>query len=1737
MIHSKLEEMADREPDRIALRTPQATLTFHALAGKVAGAVARVAGRVSPGSGQPVALWLDDPLEGLAFMIGLAQLQLPVIPLDPAWTYERKREVLARTTPAWVFTDQDPATLPPLPAGTAVVAAAGLPDGLPGPAAVPGGTGSGGCWLFAGCGDTGSWVGEGAFARYLQGRVPGWAPEAGAVVGLAAPVAVADWVRIVLPALNAGNAVRIWDAGEPRAVAGVTHAYLTGRDWADLMESDQGPFGSVRAVLSFTDARVPEKIWGLPAIRQQFPGLSGMVRLFGLPESGFANAGCRVPLDAAPDDRTLLGTPLRPGSVHLLNKKQKPVPAEMAGDLYLPVEGLAAPAGQTGAQNLLNTGMKARFTDTGSLELLKENPASVWLDGIALPVAALEAALRRHPGVRDACLPATADRRARAAITLFIETTHAWADLPALLAAQLGEGLAANFQGVALPAFPRLPEGQIDEPALAALSYLERRLIDQVARRVSAVREIDGFVTLVKPAAVAPTGGATAPTIPAARRPTGNGPAEYHAGSVIRRDDDPHTLAEGLLKTVERFPGKAIRYVSAAGTGCITYSQLLAQSLASLAGLRAAGLGAGDRVIIQVRDLPGFLPVFWACQLGGISPLALAVPAVYQQGHSPADRLLHAWQVMEKPVILACPAAEAGLAGAGDSFPMPGRRVVGVAALGASDPAGVALAPGGPASTAFFLLTSGSTGNPKCIQITQQGALAHLLALRQAHGYGDTDVVVNVLPIDHITPLLLLHVRAVVLGADQVHVHTDHFVNNPLVWLDTLEQYKGTHTFSPNFAYQLVTDALAGTPPGRRDLSSVRQLVNGGELISYPVARNFLAAVLPFGVPASAFRPAYGMTELAGAVTLSGPFDPACNLHFLRRDLPDGDWCGSGPDDPEAAVFFEVGEPLPGTSVRITDAQNQLLPKGRTGRIQFRGEVVTPGYLNDAVATRDAFTLDGWFTTGDLGFLAGGRLTVTGREKDLIIIRGVNYHCHELEEAVGKVPGVQASYAAAVAATDAAGVEGVALFFSPKAGAWNNRDQIAGEIRTRVAVGFGITPAAVVPLPAPEFPKTESGKINRQHLRTRLAQGDFAGWLNAPDPAGDPGEQAHLVIFYTAPQAAPDWGDLAAWVTRTPHLADRVYLQKLPSIPRTPAGGVDYEYLHAQPYRAGRLTAPDQPAGAGERRLMDIWREVLQVESVKVHDHFFARGGDSLKATQVISRIYQEWRVKLELGQLFAHPTVQSLAGLLGQSGAGEAALSPVAAAALSPVAPAAHYPLSRTQKQLWILAQTEKEHIAYQMPVAVAIRQALDVDAFTRAFKALVARHESLRTYFVTREGEPRQCVHAPGAYDFAVPCDDLRGLPDRWQQARQAARADALLPFDLQAGPPLRARLLCLGPAEFVFLFTMHHIISDGWSMKVLLREVLALYAAFGEQRANPLEPLRIQYKDYVAWQASRLAASSMQEHRQYWHRQLGSPVTPLALPFDFTPCDACGYEGSRSVHWIGEELTAQLNAWNQQRGVTLFMTLTALLKVLLYRHTGQDDILVGSPVAGRDHPDLEGQIGLYLNNLVLRDQIHEAAPFSQWVEGVKQTILEAYQHREYPYDALVEELDARPAGGRNPFYDVMLVMDVETQDEEAFARTPGFENAEVLEVEYPVSKLDLTFFFKAGSTIRMEVEYRTALFRPETVDCLAADFVRLTGYAMQHPDNSLKALRDALKSVDEIAEQQHFAHLLLRQVEEDF
>ena len=672
---------------------------------------------------------------------------------------------------------------------------------------------------------------------------------------------------------------------------------------------------------------------------------------------------------------------------------------------------------------------------------------------------------------------------------------------------QVERALAGAARVVAVSDLPRLPDGAVDTEALRALPPVDQKAAEHWQRRLAAVPGVrDAEVRLEDIPAELERRHLGTPRANSPRTPENTAetrPSTVPALSEGRTLPEPSVpdWASALTRAAEQPHGEIVHVRPDGSETRTSYADLITEASRVLSGLRGAGLRPGDQVILQCDDTEDFVAVLWGCILGGFVAVPLTVPGSYSTGSAALSKLDGIWRMLGRPLIAASPGNAAGIRELAAREQWPDLHLATADELRAG-PEDRDWYEAAPDDLLLLLMTSGSTGLPKAVRQSHRAVLTRSAATEAMNGLGADDVSLNWIPLDHVTGVVMFHLRDVYLGCRQVHAQTNWILEDPLRWPDLLDRHRVTVTWAPNFAFGLLADHADRFTGRDWDLSPVQLVMNAGEVVVASAARRFLHALRPFGLPQHVMHPGWGMSETCSVVT--------------DFELP-----GEAPDCDES--FVSCGLPYPGFSMRIVDDQERLLVEGEAGRLQVRGTSVTSGYHDNAKANAESFTDDGWFDTGDLAFLRDGELFITGRAKDVIIVNGVNHYSHEIEACVEELPSVGRSFTAACAVRSdpAASTDELALFVHLAEG----QDPAAAlrEIGGKVTREIGVSPAFLIPVAPEDIPKTEIGKIQRTKLRKSFEAGEFDAAVR----------ESQLLLGTAA--TVPDWFLRPVWQRAESH--------------------------------------------------------------------------------------------------------------------------------------------------------------------------------------------------------------------------------------------------------------------------------------------------------------------------------------------------------------------------------------------------------------------------------------------------------------------------------------------------------------------------------------------------------------------------------------------------------------------------
>ncbi|MBN3958469.1 non-ribosomal peptide synthetase [Nostoc sp. NMS8] len=1005
---------------------------------------------------------------------------------------------------------------------------------------------------------------------------------------------------------------------------------------------------------------------------------------------------------------------------------------------------------------------------------------------------------------------------------------------------------------------------------------------------------------------------------------------------------------------------------------------------------------------------------------------------------------------------------------------------------------------------AFLQYTSGSTGTPKGVMISHGNLLHNADTTYQFMEHSPESKFVTWLPMYHDMGLIGGILQPLYGGFPCIIMPPTSFLQRPYRWLQAISHYKGTTSGGPNFAYELCTQKITPEQKETLDLSSWSVAFNGAEPIRDDTLERFAAAFADCGFRKEAFYPCYGMAEttlmVSGVQKATSPIIKTVQKSALesnrvvelgtgeREDLHEDSDPNQilKPSEVEALKEFSSQSSIPSPQYPVPSPVYHFVSCGRVipqlevaianpetlssckpdeiGEIWVSGPSVGQGYWNrdrETAETFHAYLSDSgigpFLRTGDLGFLQNNELFITGRAKDLIIIRGRNLYPQDIELTAERSHPSLNSGANAAFTVEVDNEERLVIVQELKFRAKPNLAEVISAIRQAVTEEHEVQVYAVVLIKPGSIPKTSSGKIQRRATRAQF-------------------QNSELNIIVSN-------------------------ILKISKIVREET----------------RLQRSELLAlSSGERqRLLEIYlieqeARVLAIapDDISSDEPLSALGLDSLKVFELKNRVEVDLEVEVSVVDFFEGMSTRSLATKI---------LAQLTTDPVPSISFTKHeknpsiQPLSFGQQGLWFINQLTPDSPTYNIPLVISFKGCLNLAILQNSLNEIIRRHEVLRTSFTVIDGQPAQVINQAVPLTLAI--EDLCSLSDsdRPQEAQRLATEFAQQPFDLSAQSLLRAKILQLSEKNYHLMITLHHIIADGWSIGILIKELAVLYEAFSTAELPALPELPIQYQDFVNWQRKWLDFERIQSLLTYWKQKLQGELPILNLPTDRPRrsfvSDYQTFKGAQEKLVLSQTLTKELKNLSRHSGVTLFMTLLTAFKTLLYRYTGQTDILVGSPIANRNRAEVDSLIGFFVNVLVLRTELSGDLSFQELLTRVKSTALEAYIHQDLPFEKLVEEIQPNRDLSYNPLFQVMFVL------QNVSISNPRLSDISVTceEGYNGTSKFDLTLFMEDDEQgLVATCEYNTDLFNADTITRMLLHFQTLLESIVSNPEQRISDLQ---------------------------
>ncbi|MDH4082244.1 MAG: amino acid adenylation domain-containing protein [Nitrospira sp.] len=1097
----------------------------------------------------------------------------------------------------------------------------------------------------------------------------------------------------------------------------------------------------------------------------------------------------------------------------------------------------------------------------------------------------------------------------------------------------------------------------------------------------------------------------------------------------------------------------------------VTFGQL-ERRVYSLAIHLAREAPSGTRALLLYPQGLDVVYAFWACACAGLVPVPTPTPDLVRQKHSlPRLRSI----IDDAQALLALTTSDIKAQASELSI---AKEISQIKWVATDHPYEQAHSDELPRSTntalAYLQYTSGSTATPRGVMISHGNVISHCRALSLVGEVSDSSRSLCWLPYFHDYGLLHGIIAPFYTGNPAYLMSPVTFLRRPLRWLEAVARFGITHSGGPNFSYEACLRAVRQQEGWQADLSKWVVASCGAEPIHPDTVERFIDTFGPYGFRRTTFAPGYGLAEATLSVTVKRAGTEPSFLHVDADALADSIVKESPRSERGTRTLVGCGVPLEETHVRIVNPTTRReCPPCVVGEVWLAGSGIAAGYWEKPEESEAVFkaTLAGsnegpYLRTGDLGFIHRGELFLTGRLKDLIIVRGRNYYPHDLEWTAQQAHfGLRRGSGAAFSIEGKTGELVVLVHEIDRQVSESDLPDVMNCIRRALADEYGLELHSMVLIKSGTIPRTSSGKIQRSACR-----------------------------------AALESSQLAVVAASTLDLAD-----------------AEPDELRSEP-----------PQTTIEKKLADIWQEVLAGPAPHRHANFFALGGNSLLAAQVVARILDAFHVEFPLSVLFEFPTLSTLAARIGEPNTSPAdADQPEDRSGYAsgdgrtriPVVPLpsaftreGRIPLSPSQQRLRFLEQVHPGSAINHISMAVRIRGSVNPDVLERSVQEIIRRHEILRTRFGSEKGEGFAAISPEGCFTLAE--HDFKTLSRTEQEieVRQFLRTEASRPFDLGQGPLFRVALLALDQDLHVLGLTFHRLVADGWSLRLFCKELALLMEAGGNAQEARLSTPYIQYTNYVNWHRTRLDRGLREVDREYWIKQLRDVPPPAELPADRPRPRVRAFEGAAHSRSLSPSLTNLLSLFCRQQSVTRFMVLYAVFVTWLQRYTHESDVVTGSIVSARRRKELEDVMGYCVNTVALRSELSDGLTVHELLEQIRRVVVEAYDHQDLPFEEVIEALSLQRGHQLFPLFNVMIV------GEDDPLSTFSVSDLEVTHLpwEPTASEFDLVLMVvNKVQGLELAVLYDRMLFDESTIILMLGQIEMLLEQFIEKPDSPLDTL----------------------------
>jgi len=981
-----------------------------------------------------------------------------------------------------------------------------------------------------------------------------------------------------------------------------------------------------------------------------------------------------------------------------------------------------------------------------------------------------------------------------------------------------------------------------------------------------------------------------------------------------------------------------------------------------------------------------------------------------------------------------------------------------------------------PDDVTLLQYTSGSTARPKGVMVSHRNLLYNQHMIQQSFEQTDESIIVGWLPLYHDMGLIGNVIQPLYAGARCVLMSPAALLQNPYRWLQAISRYRATTSGGPNFAYDLCVRKISSELRKTLDLSSWEVAFNGAEPVRADTLERFADAFGPSGFRKEAFRPCYGLAEatlLVSASKRSRTLIKAFRTEALARNRA----VEASADDGNARRLVSCGNGPPNQQIAIVHPEHLTeCSQGEIGEIWVSGPSISQGYWNCQSETEQTFqdavlsSVAGPFLrTGDLGFFYDGELIVTGRIKDLIIIRGLKYYPQDIEITVEKCHPALRQGGGAAFSIEVEGEERLVVIHEIESHKRHDLDALMEAILLAVMAAHEIRIYAVALIKALSIPKTSSGKIQRNSCKTMFLEGSLEIIRSRVFESSDLRLRADTLTRESLLETDP---------TQSRDLMVNYLRRRLADALKIDAARLDIS-MSAADLGIDSLTA----AELRDRIEADLGATVDLIDLIQ---------NNSL--AQIAERLFER--------AMIAAPSTRHTISLISAPSDAEAGVA-------SPF-----HELSFEQERLWFLNQLRPGDSAFHITVLIKFTGNLKPSALEQALNELIRRHEILSASFDLIKDRPVQIIATSS--NLFLPIIDLSGLSliERERVIERQMIEQSILPFDLTKGMSLRAILWRLDDRDHRALFTFHHIAFDFWSAQIFFNELATIYDSLAAGRPGAIPELPVRYVDFVRWQRKRLQQGELDEHLAYWKERLAAVPGPLELPADNVQSATPNWRRAVESFELSPDIVDLLRNYGRAEGITIFMALLAGFKILLYLLTRQNDISVGTPTSGRVVPEMKGLIGLFAYPLVMRTDLSGNPTFQELTTRVRDTALSAYAHQDVPFAKVVAAANPDRNLKRSPLFQVMFNFLRASQE----AKESSGLCITLADVAQPGTDFDLSLtIVDQGKNIRGALAYEPTLFRPDTIEQFIQSYCRIleTGFQLPQTRISEFELSEALES----------------------